>query len=131
LENTHILLKGLAILWHVFVANSLPIYFPTNLTHLDSKVFFIFPPADITMSEIKGCFPSSSSCYTEANYQIRYRKFAALTQTWSQATQQSFEHMAEAGALTGWSWQSKPMNYENVSPVPSRHLHMCGLERKN
>lgn len=22
------------------------------------------------------------------------------------------------------------MNHENVSPVPSRHLQMCGLERK-
>lgn len=29
---------------HVFVANSLSIYFPTNLIHLDSEVFFYFLP---------------------------------------------------------------------------------------
>lgn len=131
LENTHTLLKGLVILWHVFLANSLSIYFSTNLTHLDSGVFFfIFFPADITMSEIKGLLPSSSSCYTEANYQICYRNFAALTQTWSQATQQSLEHIAESGVLTGWSWNSRLMNQENVAPIPNRHVHMCGLERK-
>lgn len=85
---------------HGFVANSLSIYFPTNLIHLDSEVFFIFSPADITMSEIKSSFPSSSLCYIQVNYQIYYRKCAALIQTPSQATQQSPEHFAESGALT-------------------------------
>lgn len=115
---------------HVFVANSLSIYFPTNLIHLDSEVFFIFSPADITMSEIKSSFPSSSLCYIQVNYQIYYRKCAALIQTPSQAIQQSPECFAELGALASQGWKAKLTNHENVSPVPSRHLQMCGLERK-
>lgn len=111
---------------------SLSIYFPTNLTHLDSELFLIFCPAGITMSEIKGSFPSSSSCYIQANYHTCYRKFAALTQTWPQATKANSEDVVELGRLTIQGFgKVKLMNYKNVSLAPSRVLHTCWLERKS